>query len=101
MRRALFLAFALSAASAFADSEFRQGADSVRITAKPCADDKVLRLIPPAEHADYRAARAEVAGTSYSGCWRPIFEKEAVYLRYEDGDQGLIPFRDLKPLKDA
>jgi hypothetical protein len=30
-----------------------------------------------------------------------MFGRNEVYLRYEDGDQGLVPFSELKPVKEA
>jgi hypothetical protein len=61
MRFSLALILLLAAAPVLADSEARQGNDWVRITAKPCTDEKVLAHIAAAgdNPLDYRAARAE------------------------------------------
>lgn len=91
----------LAAASALADSEARDGADFVRITALPCTDDKVLAHIPADERVDFRAAHAALRGVRYSGCWRPLFDKRVIFLRYEDGDAGIVPFKDLTPIPEA
>lgn len=102
--RAILIAVALAMPTqAFADSEARQGADWVRISALPCKNEKVLALIQAAgeDGKDYRAARAEFAGAPYTPCWKPIFEREVVYMIYEDGDKGLIPFRDFKPVQEV
>lgn len=101
--RALAPILLLAVAPAFADSEARVGADWVRIAATPCTDEKVLAHITAAgdNPLDYRAARAEFQGAPYIGCWRPLMDKGVVYIRYDDGDQGVVPFGDLKPLKTA
>lgn len=103
MRYLLAMIMMLAAAPALADSEAREGADWVRISADPCKDEKVLAHIAAAgeDAKDYRRARAEIQGASYSGCWQPLFNKEVIYLRYEDGDSGVVPFRDLKPVKSV
>lgn len=101
--RMLLIAALLAAGPALADSEARQGADWVRITARPCTDLKVLEQIGLAQDnpLDYRAASAEFNGEKFAACWKPLFERELIYLRYGDGDQGLIPFTDLKPVPEA
>lgn len=102
MRHAIIaLILLVACGGAWADSEARQGSDWVRITANPCTDAKVLAHIPEAQRADYRAASAQMAGVPYAACWRPNFQTKMVELRYDDGDQGLVPFGDLKPVKEA
>lgn len=60
MRAFFTLILLLLAAPVHADSELRQGADWVRISASPCEDAKVVALLQAAgeDPADYRAARA-------------------------------------------
>lgn len=106
--RATCLAFLLAVlvllvCPAWADSEARAGADWVRITAQPCTEHAVLQLIQDAgeDPADYRAARAEFGGVPYTACWRPRFEQRAIFLRYGDGDGGLVPFDALKPVREV
>lgn len=86
---------------ALADAEARQGNDFVRITARPCKDEKVLAAI--AMHGrnplDFRSARARFAGVEYVACWAMM--GNAAYLIYEDGDQGVVPQADLKPVPEA
>lgn len=103
MRYLLALFLLLVAAPAFADSEFREGSDWVRITPKPCTNDKVLAFLEQAgENAlDYHAASAEVAGAPFAGCWKPAYDKRVIMLRYDDNDQGMIPFGDMKPVKET
>lgn len=101
--RAILIAVALAMPTlALADSEARQGADWVRISALPCKNEKVLELIKAAgeDGKDYRAARAEFGGAGFTPCWRPMFQQEQVFLIYDDGDKGLVPFRDFKPVQE-
>lgn len=86
-------------ASSKADSEARSGSSWVRITAQPCKDEKVTQHIPEAERKDWRAAKAEINGVAYSACWKPLYQQSMVLMKYEDGDDGLVPFGDLKPVQ--
>lgn len=98
MRASLILAAAaaLVAGSALAgELVARNGKDEVRLSDAPCAVPQVLPLIPPQAQGEFRAARATIDGQSYLACWRPY--GEGVHLIYEDGDQGMVPLRDLKP----
>lgn len=101
--RILLIAAMLAAGPALADSEAHQGADWVRITARPCTDLKVLEQIGLAQDNPlaYRAAIAEFNGEKFTACWKPMFDREMIYLRYGDGDQGMVPFADLKPVKET
>lgn len=89
------------AVSAQADSEAKYGSDTIRVTATPCTDAKVLGYIAALQQdpKDYRAARAEYQGAPFAACWRPMFEQKVAFIIYDDGDQGFIPFADLKPVK--
>lgn len=87
---------------ALADSEARQGADWVRTTARPCTNEAVLAILANIDkdaHLDYRQASAEFQGVRYAPCWRP--HGNGIWLQYEDGDNGIIPQRELKPMKEA
>lgn len=101
MKRVLVAALIGLAGTSFADSEFRHGADWVRITALPCKSDAVKAQIALTgeDPKDFRAASASVAGSLYEGCWKPMMQQEVVVLVYEDGDRGMIPFQSLKPVK--
>lgn len=106
--RAVFLAFrfavlSLACCAARADSEARHGADFVRLTALPCSDSAMVGFITAAGESpdDYRAASAQFAGVPYVACWRPVFKRREVYLRYSDGDAGMVPFDDLKPIREV
>ena len=98
--RLLLCAALLAAGSAHADSEVRNGADFIRLTAKPCADATVSALVTAQgeDPKDYRQAIAEIGGMSFSACWRPMFEREQVFIRYSDGDMGMVPFQMFQPV---
>lgn len=97
-----FLSLLLLAVTARADSIARQGADRVRVSAKPCTDEKVIGHLAAAgeDPQDYRAAVAESQGESFVGCWKPAFDQRVILLRYSDGDQGFVPFYELKPVQE-
>lgn len=99
--RLLVAAIALAASSAIADSEVRNGADFIRLTAKPCADATVSALVTAQgeDPKDYRQAFAEIGGQAFAACWRPMFEREQVFIRYSDGDAGMVPFQMFQPVK--
>lgn len=102
--RLLLLAGLLAAAPAFADSEARRGDDWVRLTLKPCADEKVLQHMPDKQaHLGYRAAIARYEGKEYNACWKPgvFMGAEGALLVYEDGDAGFVPRAELKPVKEV
>lgn len=100
--RLLILPFLLALASlAHADSIARSGDNWVRIAATPCEAAQVVQHIEAAgdDPKDFRAASARVGGQEFVGCWRPDFANRMVYMRYEDGDDGFVPFDDLKPMQ--
>lgn len=101
--RYFLLMLLIVASSAFADSIAHQGADWVRITAQPCTDTKVLAYLTAAKQdpLDYRAAVGEFQGHGFVLCWKPNFEGKVIQLQYEDGDNGMIPFSELEPAKEA
>jgi hypothetical protein len=82
-----------------ADSIARNGDDWIRLTAQPCAHAEVVTHLSSAgeDPKDYRAASARVGGQEYAACWKPLFAQERVFLRYSDGDAGLIQFNEFKP----
>jgi hypothetical protein len=72
----------------------KQGSDWVRIYDQPCADKNVLPRLPEAVRGEYQKAEAFFGGKTFSACW--VANGGGVHLIYEDGDQGIVPFRDLK-----
>lgn len=84
-----------------ADSEARKGADFVRMSALPCKDEAVVAAIQALglDPLDFRAARAEFGGQTFLACWRRV--GDLAHIVYQDGDQGAVPFTELKPLREA
>lgn len=99
--KALMLSFAILCLPAAADSEARSGADWVRLTANPCADEAVIAVLKQhdADPLDFRAAQAEIGGTAFTACWRPMFDTREVLVVFGDGDIARVPFGALKPLR--
>jgi hypothetical protein len=93
------LVLALLSPSARADSIARYSEGWVRITALPCTDDKIRGMVALSggDPADYRAATAEFKGQPFQACWTPLFEKAALFVRYEDGEYNVFPFKDFQP----
>lgn len=102
MRYLIFILL-LACGACHADAIARQGANWVRVTALPCKNDKVVAAIQEArdDPLDYRAASAHYGGEDFAACWRPMTERRMFYLRYEDGDTGLVPLDDMKPVPEV
>jgi hypothetical protein len=94
--RFVLLCAALAAAPAMAgDLVARQGGDTVRLADGPCTSERVLAMLEPQLHSQFKAATAVVQGNNFAACWRKT--GAAAHLLYEDGDQGIVPMSDLKP----
>lgn len=76
------------------DLVVNDGHDSIRLTDAACSSEAVLQRIDPADRAQFRTASATLQGQRYAACWSRV--STAVYLVYEDGDQGLVPLARLK-----
>lgn len=76
------------------DLVVNEGADSIRLTDAACASEAVLNRIEPDARPLFRSAAATLQGQRYTACWSVV--STAVYLVYEDGDQGLVPVSKLK-----
>lgn len=91
----LCAATALAAAPALADELVASnGQDSVRLSDKPCLNERVLEQTTPPVREKMKDASAVVDGQSFRACW--ILDGASAHLLYEDGDQGLIPLSDFK-----
>jgi hypothetical protein len=73
----------------------RQGDDSVRLSETTCSSQLVLRRLDPSTAGEYKQASAVFQGQRFTACWRMM--GNVAHLVYEDGDQGVIPVRELKP----
>lgn len=95
MRFVLVCTAALLAAPAFADELVASnGSDSVRLSDRQCASEKVLEQIPSEMRALLKDATATVNGETFKACW--VADQQAAHLVYEDGDQGLVPLAELR-----
>lgn len=84
---------------ALAYSEARQGDDWVRIFDSPCVSAETLARIPEQSRNTFSKAQGSFSGQKYFGCWRKM--GDSVYIMWEDGDQGIVPQEDLKPVPEA
>lgn len=95
--RSLALILLLAAAPALAETRIaRQGADEVRVYDSPCMHAETLIRIPQERRGDFRKAQGTFGGQPFFGCWSP--NGDSVYVLWEDGDQGIVPLADLKPI---
>lgn len=76
------------------DLVVNEGRDSIRLTDAACSSAAVLERIEPEARPLFRSAAATLQGQRYTACWSLV--STAVYLVYEDGDQGLVPVSKLK-----
>lgn len=96
---AILAMLALPGTAKAEDRIARQGADSVTISERPCLVASVLIQIDrlaPGEREKFQRADATFGGQKFFACWQAV--PGGVHLIYEDGDQGLIPAADLKPV---
>lgn len=73
-----------------ADLVCREGADTVRLTDKPCVNTEVLEKLPEYIKPMMLQATAILNGKTYAPCW-VVYKQGHMYLAYPDGDQGLLP----------
>lgn len=96
MKAGLLLCCVLAAAPAFAQNLVaHEGGNAARLSEQPCSNEQVLGQLDPQLRPAFRDASVVVDGQTYSACWGPA--GSAVYLLYEDGDEGMIPADKLKP----
>lgn len=96
MRYVLALILLLIAPLALAEEMIaRQGGDWVRLTEAPCTNELVTPRLPAGQGDEFQAATAEFQGKLYVACWRTM--GNVAFLIYEDGDQGVVPLRELQP----
>lgn len=92
---AVALALGLASLPAFGgDLVAYEGADMIRLTETACSNQTVLGRIDPSSREHFRSATATVDGRTYQACWGAL--PAAVYLIYEDGDQGVVPISKLQ-----
>jgi hypothetical protein len=97
MKRVIIIAALLAAGTAMAqDLVARNGSDYVRLSSKPCSTPAVLALLPAELHDQFQDAITYVGGQNFRGCWMRVPGGQ-VFLRYEDGDAGLVRYDQFKP----
>jgi hypothetical protein len=85
----LLIAAALAAGPAMADLVAKRGDDTLRLTEEACPVTMGKHL-PADIIGRFMAAVAIVDGKTHLGCWTLRGDGQ-VFLRYEDGDAGLLP----------
>ena len=108
VRLFLALALALFGLSALATEVVAtSGAKTVTLSDKPCTDDIVILFMTDprtaamiGEHAAdlLHAAIYRDASSETAGCWMRL-DAQQVFLRYSDGDAGVIPMTAFKPVE--
>lgn len=102
--KALALAAALLALPAAAvDREMRDGADVVRLTQDDCIPEILAALpadTPPRMRLSFRRAHVDFRGETFRACW-VLLPNGDVFLRYEDGDAGLLPWQAFRIVRDT
>lgn len=86
----LLIAPALVAAQSYVA---KSGSTSVRVTAQPCANDKVravIAAVEPSALEDFRGAHVILAGRTLAACWMQVSEDELIVV-LEDGRAQRIP----------
>jgi hypothetical protein len=96
--KSLLILLAAASFTVHADEIARQGEDWVRFTEKPCTNATILANPLVVAPDKWRDASTFLFGQHYAACWQDI--GYAKHLVYEDGDQGLIPAADVKPLTE-
>jgi hypothetical protein len=99
----LILCALLIPSLARADRELRNGPDVIRLTQNDCPTEILAALpadIPPRVRDSFRAASATVDGATFRACWI-LLGNGAVFLRYEDGDSGMVPWQDFRIVPEA
>lgn len=84
-----------------ADSIAKNGADWVRLTARPCENAEVIAAIQAKglEPGAFWAASAHVDGKDFAACW--LVAPGGAGLIFDDGDVGYVPQGDLKAIPEA
>lgn len=95
MKRILITSIlALATVPAVADLVARHGNDTLRLMETSCPVT-MAKYLPAEIIGRFLAAVAIVDGKTYMGCWTLRGDGQ-VFLRYEDGDSGLMPLASFK-----
>jgi hypothetical protein len=72
----------------------RQGSDWVRVTDKPCTDQRVLSHLAPGAESRFMAASSIIGGAPFAACW--TLSGNMALIIFDDGDKGMIPLSAFK-----
>lgn len=99
--RALVLILLLTTSFAVAGERVaRQGDDEVHVFDSPCVSIETLNRMQESDRAGWNKVQGRFGGQRYFGCWRPLGDA-SIGILWEDGDQGVIPLQELKPVPEA
>ncbi len=76
-----------------------EGKDKVWLTTEPCADEEILRHVPPQARAKMYRGRGEIGGKPWRLCWVPIGGR--VLMVFPDGEGGILPANALHKLSHS
>jgi hypothetical protein len=95
MRKLICAALLCAAGSSFANTMLaRQGSDWVRVTDKPCTDQRVLSHLAPGAESRFMAASSIIGGAPFAACW--TLSGNMALIIFDDGDKGMIPLSEFK-----
>lgn len=81
-----------------AEMEARGDGVIIRISADLCTNKKVLALLEPQFHKDFRKAEVKVKDKKAVGaCW--VVDVNGVFVMAEDGNMGYVPLEVFKPVQ--
>ena len=90
----LLTAVLLTASPAFADAVAKnESGDYVRLSQQSCPAS-IAATVPEQVRAEFRAGIAHVGGKDYKVCW--VLFQDQVLIKYDDGDEGIIPANAFK-----
>lgn len=93
---ALLLVFAADRADA-AEMVMRSGSNELRLYDSPCVHAGTLAQLNPQWRDKFKKASAKVNGQDFYACWILDEPSGAVFVIFEDGDQGMWPAQAFKP----
>ncbi len=77
----------------------KDGRDEIHLHETPCESEVVAKTVPTRYMSGLNAMTAEVGDEKFAGCWRNV--GNAVFMIYDDGDQGLAPLSKFRAPMDT
>jgi hypothetical protein len=77
----------------------RQGDDEVHVFDSPCVSAQTIIRIPENAREGWGKMQGRYQGERFFGCWRALGDN--ILILWEDGDQGLLPVQDFKPVLEV